>query len=1046
MSSDTDHAVRPPTAGWHRDPSIVASGRLPAHGLPLPADALCLDGQWSFRFWTGAEPDWSFAAPGADRSGFEPIAVPGSWMLQGGEDHRHGIPIYTNVQMPFDIDRYPSIPIDDEGGDHVLEVLIPSEWSGRRITLRLGAAESACEVRVDGRHVGVSTDSRLPAEFDLTPFVTPGASSTVAIRVHRWSGATWIEDQDMWWMAGLHRSVHLYASPVSRIADVFFRTLEIDVERREASVAVSIDLADAPAGSTVRASIGSLELSGAVPTADADGASRVTLAGHLTDVEFWSAETPHCHELAVRLAGADSDVIDHTTLTVGVRTVEAAQGRLLVNGRAITIFGVNRHEHDGETGRWQSDELLEQDIRLLKANNINAVRTAHYPNDERFYDLCDRHGIYVMDEANIESHALVFHPLQPCNDQRFEDAFVARGARMVARDRNHPSIISWSLGNESGFGPHHRTMAEAMRELDPDRPIAYHPAEVDPVIDIIGPMYPSLGELARLDGLGDERPVIMCEYSHAMGNSNGGIEDYWNQMEASDRSWGGFIWDWVDQGLARTTPDGERWWAYGGDFGDEPNDRNFNCNGIVDADRRPHPAMRHIAWVYRPVITTLIGQASGATVLSVTNRRVFADLGDLVLDWTLLVNGQPLASDRAVDLPDVPPGATVEVHLEVPDLDLDPGDEAHLTIEWRTVEDAPMLPAGSLVARDDLELDQVRPALPAGPLTFEEAADEVDPATASIDGDGSVVLRGGGNELRLGPDGVPRSMIIGDLVVEPAWGRLGLWRAATDNDAATFGDEMLTTRLEAAGLARVEAEMSRSPSIREWTNDTIGGVSERPGTASARFHLRFGGRVDVRVTWLVGADGEVAFDVEASSDLDVPPLLRMGLELELPAAFDRIRWFGPGPEETYSDRWRGLPIGVHEGAVADQLFPYARPQESGNHTQCRWFALTDAAGVGLVAVADERFDAQALAARSDDIEAARHPHEIQWRDATVLRLDAAHSGIGTASCGPGLGQRHEVKAMHVRNRIILRSVSAGGDAASIAAPPVTLPRPRRWNY
>jgi beta-galactosidase/beta-glucuronidase len=417
---------------WHRNPRNVAEGRLPAHGLPLPADAIQLDGTWEFRFWTGDAPDTSFAAPDADRSEFDRLDVPGSWMLQGGPDDRYGIPIYTNVQMPFDATFYPEIPLADEGGDHVVSAEIPAAWDGRRIVLRLGAAESTCEVFVDGALVGRSTDSRLPAEFDITSFVEPGARATIAVRVHRWSASTWIEDQDMWWMAGLHRSVHLYSSPTVRIADVFFDTLALEGTRARVAVEVTLD-GDVPDGSMVTASIGGTTM--AAPAAE----SATLLVDDIDDIEPWSAETPALHELSVQLLDPSLETIEQRELVVGVRTVTVGNGQLLVNGRPVTIFGVNRHEHDGETGRWQSDELLETDLALLKANNINAVRTAHYPNDERFYELCDRHGLYVMDEANIESHALVHERLQPCNDAAFTEAFVERGTRMVA-PRPEPSI------------------------------------------------------------------------------------------------------------------------------------------------------------------------------------------------------------------------------------------------------------------------------------------------------------------------------------------------------------------------------------------------------------------------------------------------------------------------------------------------------------------------------------------------------------------------------------------------------------------------------
>lgn len=1036
MADDLTHAESSTIDGWHRDPRQVASGRLDAHGLAVPDNAISLDGDWHFQYWAGNTPDASFAVPGADRSGFDTVSVPGSWMLQGGDEQRFGIPIYTNVQMPFDPSGYPEIPLEDEGGDHVIETMIPNDWDGQRIVLRLGAAESACEVFVNGTLIGTSTDSRLPAEFDLSDHVEAGAPATVGVRVFRWSASTWVEDQDMWWMAGLHRSVHIYATPQVRISDVFFNTEGID-ERGGSDAAVSVQVSTegaVPAGTSVVATIDGQVMSGPC------GSGKTVVAGPIAGAKLWSAETPHLYDLTVRLVGEDGVDLDSTTLRVGIRTVDVFNGQLRVNRRPITVFGVNRHEHDGETGRWQSDKLLEQDIALLKASNINAVRTAHYPNDERFYDLCDEHGIYVMDETNVESHAMVFEALQPCNDERFAESFVERGARMVARDRNHASVISYSLGNESGFGPNHRAMAAAMRELDTSRPIAYHPAEDDPVVDIIGPMYPSLGELARLDGLGDERPVIMCEYSHAMGNSNGGIEDYWDQIEASDRSWGGFIWDWVDQGLARFTDSGERWWAYGGDYGDTPNDRNFNCNGLVDADRRPHPALRHVSWVYRPVTASHLG----GSAISVTNRRSFADLSDLALDWELLVDGVVTVSGTDVDVPEIEAGDTVDIDLGFSRLELALGSEAHLQVSWRTRVSVGLVPADLVVAWDEMEIDVVRPALPSAP-------DGSVVATGEQVGDGSIVLRGGGNEIVIGADGVPQRIDVDGVVIEPTWGRVGLWRAPTDNDAATFGDEMLTTRLEKAGLVRAEAGVLRPASIKEWNDGLEGGVVEPAGTASARWKLGFAGRVQVTLTWLMSADGEIAFDMQAGSDLDVPPLLRMGLELELSRDHDRVQWFGPGVEESYSDRWHGLFVGQHEATVEDQFFPYALPQETGNHTQCRWFALRSGDGSGLVAVADGRFDAQALHARSEDLEAVKHPHEITWRDATVLRLDAAHSGIGTASCGPGLGEPHTVRPIHVRNRIVLRGLAAGADpsvtaAAAVAAPPVRLPRPRRWNY
>ncbi len=710
----------------------MATGRLMAHGLDLPDQALSLDGEWQFRMWTGSAPDDGWSAVDADVSGFEALPVPSSWVLHG-----HGIPIYTNVIYPFDPSDYPAIPTPDEGGDHRKVVDVPASWADDRVVLKIGAAESAVEVYVNGRAVGTATDSRLPSEFDVTDALVPGEPATIGLRVHRWSASTWIEDQDMWWMAGLHRSVHLYPRPQTSVSDVFFRTTALQGADAEVALTVEID-GDPADGLRVEARLADAdgtvvaEASGPV-----DELGIVELATTATNPKLWSAETPHLHELAVSLIDADGAVVHTAQKLVGVRTVSIDAGQLCVNGTAITIYGVNRHEHDPDRGRYQSDELLESDLALLAASNINAVRTSHYPNDERFYDLCDRFGLYVMDEANVEAHGQVHHEgraaeagLVPANDPLFTDAFVARGERMARRDRNHPCIIAWSLGNESSFGPNHRAMASAIRAVVPGMPIAYHPAETDPLVDIIGQMYPTLHQFENLGDDADERPSIMCEYSHAMGNSNGGIEDYWERIHRTPRLGGGFIWDWVDQGIAQYDADGTRWWAYGGDFGDTPNDLNFNCNGLVDADRRPHPALAHVRWVYQPISTvwasTSPSQEGSGRSLAITNRRSFTDSSDLVLDLDLLVDGAVARqwSDHVVL--GVEPGSTVEFALgdaidegidavcaEIADGEYGPrAVDLQLSVRWSLRSDLmrtgldgralAVLPAGHEVAFDQL--------------------------------------------------------------------------------------------------------------------------------------------------------------------------------------------------------------------------------------------------------------------------------------------------------------------------------------------------------
>ncbi len=1064
--TSTDDVFAPVPARWHRDPAHVASGRLAAHGRSIPERALSLDGTWAFRMWTGDAPDDGWDRPDGPTDSFGELPVPSSWVLHG-----HGIPIYTNVIYPFDTSDYPTIPTPDEGGDHRRTVDVPADWAGERVILRIGAAESAVEVSVNGRLVGTATDSRLPSEFDISAAVVAGEPAVVALRVHRWSASTWLEDQDMWWMAGLHRSVHLYPMPQVSIADFYFRTAGLSDDQADVALSVDID-GEPPAGSTVSVELTDAtgrsvaSLSGELaPTTGTDGET-VEFEATIDDPLLWSAETPHLHQLHIQLLDASGTVLDTTSKLVGVRTVSIDAGQLCVNGTAITIYGVNRHEHDPDSGRCQSDELLESDLALLAASNINAVRTAHYPNDERFYELCDRYGLYVMDEANLETHgqqilesSTAKAGVLPANDPHFEDAFVARGERMALRDRNHPCVISWSLGNESGFGPNHRAMAAAIRAVAPDRPVAYHPAETDPLVDIIGQMYPTLRNFEDLADDTDERPSIMCEYSHAMGNSNGGLEDYWERIHQSPRLGGGFIWDWVDQGIIQTDADGRRWWAYGGDYGDTPNDLNFNCNGLVDADRRPHPALAHVRWVYQPISTrwasTSVAEQGSGRSLAVTNRRSFTDSSDLVLDLDLLVDGALARQWPDHVVLSVAPGTTVEfplgaeidagidevcAEIERGDVDIQlsarwslRADQVRSGIDGRPVV---VLPSDHEVAFDQLAVPFGRVATNCTPAPERLATGEIADTTCSIDDEGFVRLGAGGSSVTIGADGAPTELVLQGEVMPIEAAALSCWRPPTDNDNATFGAERLVYRWDRRGRPTPAATGEGKPHLE--TRDS--------GVVAASFEIPAGDGLLLRVTWLVGPDGDVGFDVTVDADLDLPPILRIGLDLELPRAYDTIRWFGPGPHESYPDRWHGLEVAQHTRSVDEQFFPYARPQETGNHTQVRWFevASSEAGRPSLLAVGDPLFDAAALPYRPAAIEAADHLNELPESDCTAVRLDIAHSGLGTASCGPGIDDRFRVNGFGLRNRIVLRS--GGADPERAARRASTLGRHRRWHY
>jgi hypothetical protein len=563
-----------------------------------------------------------------------------------------------------------------------------------------------------------------------------------------------------------------------------------------------------------------------------------------------------------------------------------------------------------------------------------------------------------------------------------------------------------------------------------------------------------LRELEDLAAEPDERPVVMCEYSHAMGNSNGGIEDYWKLVHAEARLGGGFIWDWVDQGLLQVDGDGTRWWAFGGDYGDEPNDRNFNCNGLVDADRRPHPALAHVRWVYRPVEVRWADTA-GLTVV-IANRRSFTTTADLVVDLVLRADGEVVRrwDDHlvlAVDpLDEIVFGLEHSIAAEIVAAS-GGAREVHLGFHWRLRADRLALPAGSVVlpAGHEVAFDQLVVAAGRFPTNTTESPDRLATSAsggsggATVLGDGSVELRAGGSELVVGPDGTPRYLVLAGSEIPVESGALSCWRPPTDNDNATFGDERLVHRWDRRGRPIPETSGTRDPLVEV----------RQSGVVAGSFRIAAGPGLSLRVTWLVGPDGDIGFEIAPAMDLDLPPLLRLGIDLELRVGYARIDWFGPGPLETYPDRVGGLEVARHSASVAEQFFAYARPQETGNHTRLRWLQLSAADGghPPILAVGDPLFDGAALPYRPAEIESAEHLNELPSVTVTALRLDIAHSGLGTASCGPGIDDRHRVEGYHVRNRIIVRPGSTdradpATGAAALAARPSSLGRHRRWRY
>ena len=679
-------------------PELTQVNRLPAHSCLIPfsdsdehgingrdevsPNFLRLDGQWKFHLF--AQPH---EAVWEDCGEWKSIRVPGNWTMQEVGDE----PIYTNVQMPFE-NNYPLVPKDNPTGVYALNFEIPRTWAGKRIVMHFGGVESYCEVFLNGEFIGLSKDSRLPAEFDISSKIQDGDNQLI-VKVIRWSDGSYIEDQDHWWMAGIYRSVYLYCTEDAYIEDIFAHA-DLDLLTREGILNVDTKINFSWEigenhnydGKTftgpqndylidILLKDGKKDLlrrSGKISCSYRQSSYRLKTQSRLGGIEPWSAENPKLYRLTITLKDSSGKVQDQRSLRVGFRNICIKNKKLLINGSAVMFKGVNRHEHDDKTGKTISRESMLADIRLLKQFNFNAVRTAHYPNDPLWYDLCDEFGIYVIDEANVEAHD---NYATICRDPRWHNAISERVMNMLRRDKNHACIFAWSLGNESGNGENHAAAAGMVRAYDNSR-ILHHEGELkedwtqakhtfrgalNKDNDLINPMYPSIDQVISCAVESrDPRPVILCEYSHAMGNSNGTLKEYWEAFWKYPGLQGGFIWDWVDQGILKTDEKGVDYWAYGGDFGESIHDFDFCINGMVWPDRKPHPAMYEFKKLAQPVLMEAVSTTEGRYL--VCNRHDFMNLSAYTLSWDLQINGVSRATDT-VELPEIPPGSSAAIQV-----------------------------------------------------------------------------------------------------------------------------------------------------------------------------------------------------------------------------------------------------------------------------------------------------------------------------------------------------------------------------------------------
>jgi beta-galactosidase/beta-glucuronidase len=1038
------------------DPQVVGRNKEPGHATLVPyADEtsalagepaaspfyLSMDGKWRFHLADSPEAaPAGFEQPTFDDAAWDEIDVPSCWQMQGYDK-----PIYTNVKYPWPAELFPRVPAENPTGCYRTTFELPAEWQGRQVFLMFEGVESAFYLYVNGREVGYSQGSRLPAELNVTAHLAPG-TNTVAAKVIRWSDGSYLEDQDHWWFSGIYRSVYLYSTPPVHVRDFFART-EPDENGIDATLRITAWIAGSGAEDVAEYAL-------QAALYDADGrlvdepvatkldirrnwdVPRVELAQPVAGPRKWSAETPYLYTLVLSLKDPAGATIEAESCKVGFRSVEIQGGRLLVNGRAILLKGANRHEHDDRRGKAVTEDSMLADIRLLKRFNFNAVRTSHYPNCPRWYELCDAHGIYLIDEANIECHG-VYN--QPANLPQWAGAFLERGSRMVLRDKNHPSVILWSLGNEAGYGPNHAALAGWIRQYDPTRPVHYEGAmhvEGWPRLgtDVLCPMYPYIGfgvdtregvyrrTLEELVTRDRDRPCIMCEYVHSMGNSTGNLKEYWDAIRAHRRLQGGFVWDWVDQGILKTAADGREYWGYGGDFGDEINDANFCINGLVWPDRTPHPAMWEMKKVQQPVQFAAGDLARGR--IRVRNESFFADLSHLDASWRLEADGRVVQSGELPKL-HTPPGGSEVITVPFSRPQLPPGAECFLTVTFALAADTWYAEKGFEVAWEQFalpfEAPEVHAAEPSesGQLTIQDAGGELKVAgrnfaVAFSKAEGRIVSFAHGRA---------------ELLHRRQGPRVNLWRAPTDNDG-THGERSTAGWWRAAGLDRMEHHVH---SVRIAQADA--GFARVVVTAEMRA-AGCEGAVACEQHYTIRNDGSVGIETTVRPRLDVPNLPRIGLAMALPAGWERFRWFGRGPHENYWDRKTGAAVGVYEMTVDEMYTPYIYPQEYGNRCDCRWAALTNDAGEGLLAVAGPSDAAGLLEAsvhhhRLSNLTEARHTCDLVRVPETYLYLDVHQHGLGGESCGPPTQERYWVRPVETRFTVVLMPMGPGDDLTAL---------------
>ena len=946
---------------------------------------LSLEGKWKFNFSKDHDKaPRDFYSLKYDDSQWTDFPVPGILELNG-----YGDAIYSNNGYPWRTQFRPEPPFVEERnnytGSYRKMVTVPADWKGERIYLHVGSATSNLMVWVNGKFVGYSEDSKVSAEFDLTKYLTPGKENLIAMQVMRWCDGSYLEDQDFWRFTGIAREVYLYARPQAHIADLFI-TPDLVNNYQDGTLEVKLNAVGAK-GETVMFSLkdkGGKEV--AAQTAKVGGNGEVKVNFDIKNPLKWTAETPNLYTLYTTLMDG-KQVAEVVPQRVGFRKVEIKNAQVLVNGQPVLFKGANRHELDPVTGYVVSMDRMLEDIRVMKELNINAVRTCHYPNDPRWYELCDIYGIYMVAEANIESHGMGYGDKTLAKEPTYEKAHLERNESNIKIYKNHPSIIFWSVGNEAGYGPNFEKAYDLVKAYDPSRPCQYEQAGQNGKTDIFCPMYYDYGGCDKYSQGDNPRPLIQCEYAHAMGNSMGGFKEYWDMVRKYPKYQGGFIWDFVDQGLRVKNKQGKTIYAYGGDFGRYPtSDHNFNCNGIINPDRKPNPHANEVRYYYQNIWATAKDLKAGE--VEVYNENFFKSLDDVELQWTLESEGKVLANGRSAL--DIPAQQKRVVKLDGYSLPADVKGEVVLNLDFVLKKAEPMLDAGYAVAREQFVVNPYTfptmesvLAVTSGKYDTRKVEKEEKVAWVTLSaGNTSVTFNHWNGWIdNLDVDGKP--MLEEGYAITPDF-----WRAPTDND---YG----------AGTQR---------KLHAWKNPEMKmksfKVVENEGKAEKGVEVVYdmpSVEATLTMTYTLTPAGELVVNEAMTVNKDAkhkPELMRYGMQLVMPKAYNMLTYYGKGPGENYIDRNNGDRLGVYDAKVADQYWGYVRPQESGNKTEVRYWQVKDENGKGLEFYSFAPMECSTLNYLASDLDDdwdknahQSHSGDLTPRDFSVVKLAARQRGL-----------------------------------------------------